>query len=536
MPTSIHLRRKSAALAALLLCFAPVLSAQEAPSDLELESYEIIGKDTSKFTPSGERLSTVTYTPAPLPLPVEGRPAQAVGGLFPGNSDLRRSDGPEAVEGLFAAIDAIIGSRTAADLGAGVSYGEGNHSGTVRFFSRSRKENTPSNQAPSSQGFEGTGYLDTPYGNFALDLGMLHEGENALSDRFRHRDRKMSHYSAGLRMLAEPLSGWNIRAGGAIGGGSFRDRELDFDHSEFRLNGRASLEGEIEGVELTVSTEADHSRFGSESGSLFSLGASGAWIPDEGVTLRGGLRFYASAMPDDDAEARLYPELALDWMFAPDMYLHLEGKSRVIRRSFTDLYRLNGLLTADTPLLDEDRKFDLTAEYGIRIYPDLLFTAGLFAWQSENAPVFSRTGSFFRIVPNARVTVSGLRIGAEYDGEGIWGADGALNLRNASWNHDGEVPYLPTADLEVNAHLVPRRPWTLYSSLRFQGKHHVEQGSDDTAKAFLTLDVGGERPVYTERVSACLEIRNLLNSSGAWWTGEYRMPGIGLYAGLKARY
>jgi hypothetical protein len=76
----------------------------------------------------------------------------------------------------------------------------------------------------------------------------------------------------------------------------------------------------------------------------------------------------------------------------------------------------------------------------------------------------------------------------------------------------------------------------LYSNLRLKGKHYIERGSDATAKAFMTIDIGAEREVLPRYIIAFGEIRNLLNSSGAWWTEEYGIPGIGFYIGLRAKY
>ncbi len=520
----------------VLLTLAFSAGAQEKASELNLDSYEIIGKDTSRFTPTGDRLSTVTFTPMPLPQEIEIRTVHASEGLLPEGTVLRRGEASRSRDGLYAALDGFMGSRTAADFMAGVSYDGGERAGTVRFLSRARNENTPSHLAPSMQGVEGTGYLDTAYGNIALDLGLVREGEKALSKHFRRRDRDMSRYTAGIRFLTEPFTDWNLNGNATISGGSFRDREIPYDRSELRLRARGVMDGDIEGVALTVSSEADYSKFGAESGTLLSLGITGSWLPADRLALRGGLRFYASAMPDAGSEARLHPELNLDWMISPDMYLQFEGKSEVIRHAFSDLYRRNGLITPEISILDENRVFDISAEYGVRLYPDLLFTAGIFAWKSDNAPVFSRSGSFFGIVPDSRVSVSGMRIGVNYDRSDLWGVEGVLNFRDATWNHAGKVPYLPSVDATVTADFVPRRPWNLYSTLHIHGKHTVEKGLTDTANAFLTIDVGGERPVYAENLRACLEIRNLLNSSGAWWTDEYRLPGIGLYAGLKAHY
>jgi hypothetical protein len=262
----------------------------------------------------------------------------------------------------------------------------------------------------------------------------------------------------------------------------------------------------------------------------------GARLPLDNLGVRGGARFYASAMPGGGSRVRIYPEAGLDWNISPEMFLRFSVNPRVIGHSFFDLYRRNGLITPDIPILYEDRQFEVSTEYGVLLAPGILFTTGVFGWRSEHAPVFSRKDRLFEIVPDSRLTITGFRLGARYNKNTTWNADGLLTLRSATWNNPGKVPYMPVLEFTATGKYQPATPWLLYSVLRLKGKHYLEQGSDATAKAFMTVDIGAEREVLPGYISAFGEIRNILNSGGAWWTEEYRIPGIGLYLGIRAKY
>ncbi|MHB9030656.1 MAG: TonB-dependent receptor, partial [Candidatus Latescibacterota bacterium] len=451
-------------------------------------------------------------------LPSETRPVHTSHGLLPEDTVFRRGETLGKRSGIFASFDGVFGSRTAGDFDLGASYDADDRAVTMRIVSRSQKENTPANLAPSVRGFDSRGSFDTRYGNISLNLGILRESENALSDRFRGRDRAMERYSSGLRMKTSPFTGWELRTGGAISGGKYRDPEYPFNRSELSVNGDAAMTGDLEEITVTASAAAEHNKLGAESGSMFSLGATGAWLPLDNLGIRGGVRFSASAMPGYGTKLRIYPDAALDWTISPDMYLRVSMNPRIISHSFFDLYRRNGLTTPDAPILYEDRQFEISTEYGVLLDPGILFTTGVFGWRSEHAPVFSRKGGLFEIVPDSRLTVTGIRLGTRYDKGSNWSADGLLTLQNATWNQPGKVPYLPKLEFTAAGKYTPSDPWALYGTLRVKGKHFVEQGSDAAAKAFMTVDIGVEREVLPRYLDAFAEVRNLLNSSGAWWT------------------
>lgn len=492
-------------------------------------------KETVPFVITGDRLPTVEYTPERLDLPLVTRPVHATGGLPRDGSAVRRVDTAEVWRGLHASAEGWLGARTPLNLGLSASYDEEDRAATLRFSSRSQKENTSTNLAPSVREISGSGYYDAPYGDISFNLGLRSEREEVFSDRFRSRDRRMERYTGDIGILTVPFASWDLRGRLALSGGRYRDDELHTSRGELNLEGETTLSGVVEEVSVTAVSRANYLRLGTESGSLFSLGGAGEVLPLDGLGIRAGAMLTVSAMPGKEGRVRFYPEVSADWTISPRTFAKLAFKPRVITHSFGDIYSMNGLVTTDVPLLYEDRSLDLTADYGVRLLPDLTCTAGVFVTRSANAPVFSGKGDLFEIVPGARVTTSGIHLGAEYS-QPQWGADGQFTTRDASWNFSGDVPYIPMVELEANAHLIPRELWLLRGSARYTGKHYTVRDSDATEKGFLTLDVGAEREFPWYHTKATLEIRNLLNSRGAWWTGEYRMPGIGLYAGLTARY
>ena len=137
--------------------------------------------------------------------------------------------------------------------------------------------------------------------------------------------------------------------------------------------------------------------------------------------------------------------------------------------------------------------------------------------------------------PGAELTVSSVTLSASYD-PGVWSVGGRLTTKSASWNYSGDVPYIPDMEVAVEAGWTVLDVWRLRGSAHLYGKHHVERGSTDTEDSFLVVDVGVDRDLWLDYVSAFIDLRNLTDAEGSWWSEEYRVPGIGLYAGVHAHY
>ena len=88
---------------------------------------------------------------------------------------------------------------------------------------------------------------------------------------------------------------------------------------------------------------------------------------------------------------------------------------------------------------------------------------------------------------------------------------------------------------DIHGYMAPYKKWLFRGAIHFFGEHYLEIDSDDTAGSFFTIDLGAERELLSF-LSVYIDIRNITNNDGTWWTSQYQIPGIGLYAGLKSRY
>ena len=80
-------------LSILFLLFSVLNSAgQQKTPDLELEGYQIVGKDTRVFTIIGERSSTVEFAALPIVQPGEERNIETSRGLIGEDERIRRTD------------------------------------------------------------------------------------------------------------------------------------------------------------------------------------------------------------------------------------------------------------------------------------------------------------------------------------------------------------------------------------------------------------------------------------------------------------
>ena len=115
------------------------------------------------------------------------------------------------------------------------------------------------------------------------------------------------------------------------------------------------------------------------------------------------------------------------------------------------------------------------------------------------------------------------------------GLTSELTINNATWNMSGEVPYIPVGEAFVSGYFLPYRLWTVRGSLNYMNKHYVETGLDDAVDWFVTMNCGVERELW-KYYRLYIYLRNITNFKRSWWTSQYKIPGIGLYAGLKMEY
>ena len=156
--------------------------------------------------------------------------------------------------------------------------------------------------------------------------------------------------------------------------------------------------------------------------------------------------------------------------------------------------------------------------------------------KAKHPPVYNRSGDFFDVVQDAEIELSGFRLTTKYNRNDILEVNGLINLNKVTWNFSGHAPYIPSIEAYLDGYFIPRRFWKLRASLQFTGKHYVEINKDDIEDSFVTIDLGVDRELLKQYISMYLDLRNITNSKGSWWTDTYQIPGIGLYIGIKAHY
>ncbi|HUT62560.1 MAG TPA: hypothetical protein VMZ04_01260 [Anaerolineae bacterium] len=514
--------------------FSVIAEGQETTPELKLEEYRIIGKDTRVFTIAGDRYSTVEFITVPLSLPEEIRSIETSQGLIGSEERLRREEVSEIIIGPYLRADIFSGSRTLADVWGKGSLDMGDTAATVHIINRMAKENTRTNTAPLSQEIEAVGYYDASEARVSAEAGFAREDDNLFDERFRHRNRKAGRFWSGLTVRTVFKEKWDVTGKGTMSVGSYRDLEIDTHNNEFLTGGIISAQGDLYDITMVLCSSAEYLKLGSEAGSIFSLGVKGELLLWHNLGFQTGANFYASALPNEDPEVHLYPELSLDWAISRSSYVKITLKPAVIRHSYSDLYASNGLLIP-VPMLFENRKLDITGEIGLRVRSGFTISAGIFYMQSENTPVFSRSGDLFSVVKDTELDVTGVRLKTIWDRDETMGFSGELTITNAQWNLSGEIPYLPVGEAVASGYFIPYRQWTVHGSLSFMSKHYIETGLDDTIDWFVTLNCGVERELR-EYLCLYINIENITNSQRSWWTSQYKIPGIGLYAGLKTEY
>ena len=519
-------------LGAMFLCGAAW--GQEPAPELDLEDYQIIGRDTRVFRITGDRISTVSFVAAPVELSEEERSTETSQGLIGNDERIRREERFEPVKGGYLRAEVTAGSRTVADLWGKASLDMGSTGATIAIVNRMAEENTPANAPPSIVDIDLAGFSGGTGTRYTAELGFDRKSEELFGERFRDRDREAGRYRAGLTMRTGLGKSWDVAAKARVRGGGYKDNELAFEEDEFAFEGGFDAVGELFGVTVESETNADYYKLGDDSGTYFSTGARGIWLLWGGFGVLVGANLFVSAMPDEDTEVRFYPEGRLEWALTRSSYVTAAFKPGVVPYSFGDIYGINAL-AFPVSMAFEDRKIAIEGEYGWRFRPGALLTAGMSYRQSDNSLVFNRFGDFFAVIGDASVDVTAYKVGALYDTNGVWGFDGEFAVNSASWDKNGEVPCVPLVESRIDGYWRPHGKWILRGALTVMGEHHVEMGKNDIVDPFFSVDCGVERELL-RYLDLYFNVRNLTNSEGSWWTDMYGIPGTGLYAGLKARY
>ncbi|MCE5251684.1 TonB-dependent receptor [bacterium] len=521
-----------------------LVSGQAETPDLKLDVYQIVGKDTRVFTITGDRYSTVSFVNVPVVQTPEERSIETSKGLIGEDERLVREEVFLLNRGVYGNLDAESGIKTPLILWAKGSADLGKQAGTLVVSNRMANQHTPLNEAPLIQDVEAAGYYDGSFARLSVD-GMFGREDDELDGRFfRNHDRNVGRYRAGMTMRMSPLETWDASGRLTVMGASYKDADiLRTEENEFVFAGNGRITGDLGSTTVVAHASGSRIELGDFMGTIFSADGVGEWLLGDSFGVKAGFAFSASRLPDEDTVVRLYPRAGIDWALSPDMYVRADFKSGVSEYSFSRLYGLNGLITYDVPMLFEDRKIDVSGEFGLSLQDGINMSVGGFYISSENMPVFTSwmlpadsSVVFYRIFDSGVVDMGGIRLKGEYDSAGHWGVDGCITLTSATCDSTDNVPYIPGIEAALNGFYLFRQVWKFRGTVQFYGEHYTEPESDNTEDAFFTVDIGVDRELFRDRLGLCVEVRNLTGEKGAWWTSPYHIPGIGLYAGLKATY
>lgn len=435
-------------------------------------------------------------------------------------------------------MDYSFGAHSTNNLLGNAILDTGNIAAKIMLMNRSAKENTPSNLAPLSQEIEAVSYYDAAFADFSVDFGFSREDDDALDNNFRPGSRKVNRYRTGFTMRSLKSGKWDLDGRFLIKGGTFKNFGILNDEDELVLEGGISAHRDFYDITMIVNSSAEYIELGDQNGSFFTVGTTGEWLFMDILSIMAGADFYAfdrPDVPDKGTMTKVYPNLNMDLAITPHSFIRLNYKPGIIAHSFSDIYDNNGLVSITTPMLFEDRNVDFNGELGIRSNSGFSASVGGFFVKTRRSPVFSRSGDFFDIVKDAEIDLAGYRLKSDYNKNNIWGLDGIININKTSLD-SGDVPYIPDIEVFLDGYYTLYRSWILRTSLQFYGEHHVEINSDVVEDSFLTIDIGVERKPWKQYLSMYLNLRNITNSKGSWWTDKYKIPGIGLYLGVKVHY
>lgn len=529
----------------LFACIAYISSnadAQQEP-DITLETYEIVGRDTRVFTIIGDRQSTVDFSIVPIIQPRKERKRDMSPGLMTEDERIVREELFDSGQGLYGTAEFETGFRMPAHLWGRGSASAENAGLTLGLANRTARLNTPQNLAPNVQDINASGYVEASGARFAAEVLYNRQGDEVEDKLYRGRDRSADRLGGRFTMRAPLFDTWDISGGFSVRSSTYEDSDLNVEADENVLSGGAKIRGDIGDMTLDIDGSGARTELDDDYGTVFKAGGTGTLLMADRLSMKLGASFAASEMPGDDTNVNLYPHVEAEWLITKSLALNLAYSPRLIEHSFGGLYNTNGLVTYSVPLIFEHRKLDASGRLLFRPVPD--FETGIEAYirKSENAPVFSHTtpviapgADYFEIVGGADVDVTGYRFLFSYDWGEYWGIDGEAELRDATWNYSGDVPYIPDMTGTLTGYYALQRFLTLYGSVNYFGEHYVLQGSTAKEDGFLTVDLGAELTFWSESLGLFVEARNITNSEGAWWTNPYGIPGIGLYAGIRGTY
>lgn len=494
--------------------------------------------DSGSFAITGDPLPGVRFTPMPiLLLPEQRQPA--ISEVLIGEDDrLRRVSRFAVTTGPGGDILFTTGARDTNDLYARMGYDAGGRGGALRVTHWSSDEHTRTNRAPLAGDFGLMGYGRSPQGEITLDIGYARQRENG-GGPDRPDDRSLDRYRGNAAFRTGMFENWEVRGNAGFVRGVYRDVVYENENRDLLLAGSVEAVRAMGGGELRASAAVDRYELEGLDGYLASGGAHRSWLFGNTAGVSAGALVAMSAMPGGATRLRAYPNLSLDVLLTPRLTFRAAFRPRTEAHTFGDLYDQNGLIGITAPVLYEHFSSDLDAELGFR-FGSLTVGLGGSYRESAHAPVFTRIRlgreEYFDIVGGAELTRSAMTLRAAYHPSPAWHVEGEWTANRASWNYSGDVPYIPVMEAAFTGTYTPGQAWTFQAQAHFSGKHAVELNSAETEASFLLIDLGAERVLVRDSISLFMELRNITDADGSWWSGNYRIPGIGFYMGAKTHY
>jgi hypothetical protein len=525
--------RLAATIVTLLgLCAVPVIShAQDADDDLNLDDVRIEGRDTRVYGVAGGMITTIALEDELLSIPDEDRSILASQGIIGNDQRIIRPQVFTVAHGGYARGEMISGAMTPYNMRLKGSLDNDGTAFTYAAAARSSERNTPELSIPEAREFSLTGYM--PLAGFRASAGLSYSGGGDPDDSFRGRDRTRSDIGGVVTLHDDHNDAWDLSGIARFHRGSYQDGDIALDESDMLIDSALSLSGELYDVSVTADGEFDYVSFGDDMGSLFQAGVDGSLLLLDGLGCTIGGRFYTFALPDKSTKVRIYPDITFDWALGPRMFFRAGYTPGIQRRTFGDIHDMNGL-AMPVAMLFEDTNIALDAEIGIRMGRSEVSLVG-FHRSTDGALVFSRSGAHYAVMPDAELEETGFGVEARLRRFSRLDLDGSITVTDATWNGAGEVPYVPeiAGDADAVFHLTDG--WRITGRMRFRAEQYVEAGLNDTADGFLMLDIGIERTLLAY-LDLAVELRNMTNAEGYWWSAPYEVPGAGLFAAIRGRY
>ncbi len=515
----------------LLLCALPVAAAVQESPDLQLDEYNIVGRDTRIYDIAGGMLPTFGLATEVIALPDEIRSIEASQGLIGNDERLVRPIDAAIYRGWYVAGDVTSGQETTYDGWLRGSIDFGGLAASAGAAALSSDINTPTLRAPHERCVGGTVWL--PFMGFRTATGIEGISGEDPSISFRGRDRSFSRFGGLVSLRTPPGAAVDITGLLRVRRGSWEDEDAALDDSGTATDASVSLEGEVFDMSMDAGARVDYVSFKGDMGSLFEGGAAASLLVLDGLGIRLGGRVYTFARPDEDTRFRIYPEVSFDWAFGRGAFMRGSFTPGVERRSFGDILDTNGLALPQAVLF-EDTAIDIGGALGMRINNSEAAAVARYT-RTDGALVFTRSGAFYPVLPGADVNRFSWGLTADITEFEFWHVDGEVMVTEADWNRTGEVPYVPRLTGEITVAFTPTDRWRIMGRIAYRGSQHVEAGSDDTVDEFTTCDIGVERRIV-QFLDFAVELRNLTGAEGYWWSEPYEIPGAGLYAAIRGRY